>query len=419
MTAPVRVPAGTESSPPSGPVAVPARPEPSAPRAGRGRARFVALGLVTAIAVAGGTYWALTVGHESTNDAQVEGHVEPVSVRIPGIVTAVKVRDNEVVEAGAILVELDRADQEARLAVARADYSAATAAREAAEAQAALTEKSASANLQQAKGGIAQAASTVTVSRASVDQARADVAAAESRVGLARTEYQRTEQLFASGSVSPAARDAQKAALDQAEAAASLAEARLASAEAAIRANLGGVQLAEGRVAAAETISEQVAAARAAVALARAREEQARASVRIAELNLSYTTVRAPGRGVVSRRNVEVGQTVSPERPLLALVPLDDVWVVANMKETQVADLRPGQHATIWVDAFPGRPLQGHVDSLAAGTGSRFALLPADNASGNFVKVVQRVPVLLRFDAPPADMPVRPGMSAYVTVDTH
>jgi membrane fusion protein (multidrug efflux system) len=156
--------------------------------------------------------------------------------------------------------------------------------------------------------------------------------------------------------------------------------------------------------------------AQSAVKVAEARLLQARAAQRLAELNLSYATIRAPSSGVVARRTVEVGQMVSPERPLLAVVPLDDVWVVANFKEDQVAQMRPGQSARVHVDAF-GRDVDAHVDSLAAGTGSRFALLPPDNASGNFIKVVQRVPVLLRFDGDPG-VELRPGLSCSVTVRT-
>jgi membrane fusion protein (multidrug efflux system) len=137
----------------------------------------------------------------------------------------------------------------------------------------------------------------------------------------------------------------------------------------------------------------------------------------IAELSLSYTTVRAARRGVVSRRSVEEGQIVSPERPLLAIVPLDDVWVVANFKEDQLGAMAVGDQAAIEVDTYAGHRLQAHVDSMAGGTGARFALLPPDNATGNFVKVVQRVPVLLRIDDT-AGLELRPGMSAEVTVDT-
>ncbi len=136
-----------------------------------------------------------------------------------------------------------------------------------------------------------------------------------------------------------------------------------------------------------------------------------------AELNLSYTEVRAESSGMVARRSVEVGHSVSPERPLMAIVPLDDTWIVANFKEDQLAHMRAGQPVEVSVDSYSGRTFHGTVDSIAAGTGSRFSLLPADNASGNFTKVVQRVPVLVRL-ADAGDVALRPGMSANVTVVT-
>jgi membrane fusion protein, multidrug efflux system len=148
-----------------------------------------------------------------------------------------------------------------------------------------------------------------------------------------------------------------------------------------------------------------------------ARVQQAEAALKLAELNLSYTTVRAARRGVVSRRTVEEGQWVTPERPLMALVPLEDVWIVANFKEDQLADMHPGQPATVQFDTYGGREFAAHVESIGGGTGARFALLPPDNATGNFIKVVQRVPVLLRLDGS-AGVALRPGMSADVTVRT-
>jgi membrane fusion protein (multidrug efflux system) len=153
------------------------------------------------------------------------------------------------------------------------------------------------------------------------------------------------------------------------------------------------------------------------VSLADAHAAQAAAALHLAELALSYTTVRAPRAGVVSRRSVEDGQVVSPERPLLAIVPRDDVWIVANFKEDQLADMRPGQVADIRFDTFGRRDFTGHVESVAGATGARFALLPPDNATGNYVKVVQRVPVLIRLDAA-ASVELRPGMSADITVHT-
>jgi membrane fusion protein (multidrug efflux system) len=254
-------------------------------------------------------------------------------------------------------------------------------------------------------------------SKASIAQATAEVAAAESRRKLAQLDFDRNSQLFSSHVVSQAALDAASASLEQASANLEQSQARLVSAKAGQQNSYGTLEAARGRVLAAESGPEQVEAAQAAVELATAKLSQAEAALSQAELNVSYTQIKAEVAGIVSRRSVEVGQMASPEKPLLALVPVDDSWIVANFKEDQIANMRPGEAAEIEVDAFGGRKLHGHVDSLAGGTGARFSLLPPDNASGNFTKVVQRVPVLIKLDER-AGLELRPGLSAQVTVLT-
>jgi membrane fusion protein (multidrug efflux system) len=378
-------------------------------------ARSVALVLSLAAMAAAGAAYVAALGTESTDDAQVEGHVQLVSPRVSGVIARTLVVDNQKVKAGDVLVELDRVDFEARLTAAKADALTSEAAVGAARAQLALTEKMADALLSQASGGLKQAASSVSSSRALVAQSQADLTAARARQKLAESDFARARRLSDGGILATSEFEAAQAAFDQANAGASQAEARLASAEASISSSFGGVESARGRLVAAQTAPEQVENARAAVRVAEARLEQSRAAARLVELNLSYTTIRAPSAGIVARRAAELGQTVSPERPLMAIVPLDDVWVVANFKEDQLAKLRPGARAQIEIDSYEDRAFTGHVESLSAGTGSRFALLPPDNASGNFVKVVQRVPVLIRLDHKNNDE-LRPGMSAKVTV---
>ena len=382
----------------------------------RRRTPLLIAALATVALLVSGTIYLLHRGQESTDDAQVEGRVLNVSSRVAGQVLHLKVEDNQVVEAGDVLLELDPADFAARLAVARADLSAAEASVTEAISALALTQKTAPAGLTQAQGGLETATSTVTATRAALDEARAAVAAAESRTKLSELSLRREQQLARGGAVAQAALDASQTELDEAQAARDRALARLAAARAAVSGSSGGVALARGRLTAAATESEQISAAKARLALARAHAEQARATLSLAQLNLDYTAVRAPRRGVVSRRSVEVGQSVAPERPLLAIVPLDDVWVVANYKEDQLADVRPGQRAVVHIDTFGGREFTGHVQSIASGTGARFALLPPDNATGNFVKVVQRIPVLVRLDQGMNEL--RPGMSADVSVWT-
>ena len=390
--------------------------EASGPPKPRGkRAKKVLLGLLLAAATVGGTAWVLTMDQESTDDAVIESHVLSVSARTGGQVERVLVKDNEVVEAGQVLVELDARELKARFELARADAQSAQAQLDLARAQLEVTLRSTNAGLRQARGSVSQASSTVDSSKAQLDQAKADLAAAEARLKLTGLDLDRARGLFDSKAIPQAELDMRQANYDQAKAAHDQVEARLVSTGATISGGYAGVEQARGRLAAAETAPQQVKAARAQVELAAARESQAQASLRLAELNLSYATIRAPLRGSVARRSVEVGNMVSPDRPLLALVSLDDVWVVANFKETQIGRMRPGQRATLKVDTYGGRKIAAHVESLAAGTGSRFALLPPDNASGNFIKVVQRVPVLLRIDDR-RGFELRPGMSVDVTV---
>jgi membrane fusion protein (multidrug efflux system) len=376
------------------------------------------VGALVAIAAAGwGGWWWLHHGTETTDDAFVEGRVVTIAARVSGQVARVPVTDNQLVAAGDVLVELDPEPFEARLAVARADAAAAHANADSARAALALVERTAPAALAQAEGTLNAARSTERSAQAAIDQARADIVAAESRRQLADLELGRTRTLVASGAEAKAELDRRQSAFDAAAAAVSEARARLAVAQAAVPTSRGGIEVALGRVDGARTTDQQVAAARAGLELAESRAQQAEAAQRLAELDLTYTKVRAPHAGIVSRRVVEVGQTTSPDRPLLALVERDDVWIVANFKEDQLASIRPGQRVDVRFDTFGRHDFTGHVDSVAGATGARFALIPPDNATGNFVKVVQRVPVLIRLDGA-SGVELRPGMSADVTVHT-
>jgi membrane fusion protein (multidrug efflux system) len=386
---------------------------PAAPA--RSRAKTLLPVLVGAAAIAAGVVYWLGRGHESTDDSQVEGHVATVAARVSGQVKRVLVKDNQEVKAGDVLVELDDRDLAARLAAARADRQAAQASVSAAEKQLALADTSAHSNLAVARGGMTQASALEETTRATIDQSRADVTAAQARLTLAEADLHRAQKLFADRAIPQAEMDARQSAFDQAGAALAQAHARQTSAEASLGNWQGTLETARGRLVAAQSGPVQIESARAQLELAQARLAQTEAALAQAELNLSYTVVRAEVAGTVARRTVEPGQTVSPERPLMALVALDDVWVVANFKEDQLGHMHAGQRAEVRIDTFGGQRFAGHIESFAPGTGSRFSLLPPDNASGNFTKVVQRVPVLVRLDARPT-LPLRPGMSAAVTV---
>jgi membrane fusion protein (multidrug efflux system) len=387
--------------------------QPNSPR--RGRAKFVTLGMLALALLGGaGAYW-LSLGKETTDDAQVEAHVLNISSRVSGVIAMTVVKDNQSVKLGDVLAELDRADFEARLAGTQADLRAAKATLDGSRAALALAQSNVDATLRQARGGLAQATSGLGVSRAELEQSQADEAAAAARLRLATTEFGRVRQLLAGGALSQASLDEAQARLDEATASMARVSARLNSERASIASGYGSIESANGRLAVAQAGPQQVDAAKAAVMLASARVEQAEAANHLAELNLSYTTIRAPRDGMVARRAAEVGQAVAPDRPLFAIVPLDDTWVVANFKEDQLTNVVPGARADIEVDAFGGKTFAARVESISAGTGSRFALLPPDNATGNFTKVVQRVPVLLRL-LPQQGVALRPGFSAKVTV---
>jgi membrane fusion protein (multidrug efflux system) len=391
-------------------------PTNAAPKRARRKAPylFAALALVAA---GGGVTWYLTSrGKESTDDAQVEGHVSNVAARVPGQVRRVLVHDNQHVKVGDVLVELDDADYVAKLDAARADLAAVTASLTAAERQRDLTTKLAAATLSVARGGVAQAAAVSGSTEANIEQARAEIASASSRAELAQIELGRAQRLFDKSAIPQSELDARRATADQADAAVAQARARLVSAEANRSNSSGTVLAARGHLASAEAGPEQIAAAEAQVELARAKVEQARTAVHVAELNLGYTRIRSEIEGNIAKRTVEPGQIVGADRPLMAVVGTSELWIVANLKETQLAHVHAGQPVRVKLDTY-GDSLKGTIDSIQFGTGSRFALLPPDNASGNFTKVTQRVPVRIEI-ADRRGLELRPGMSADVTIYT-
>ncbi len=395
-----------------GPVAVtgaPAQPK-------RNRAPFVLGGLVLAAAIGAGIYYITHVGKVSTDDAQVEAHVQNVASRVSGQVKTVLVQDNQAVKTGDVLVLLDDSDQVVKVKAASADLKANLAQLHAAQAQKSLIETTAKANLAVAEGGVEQASAMTGTTQAGIDQSKADVAAAESHKALTKTERATAERLHSGGALAQSELDVRIAADLGADAALAQAKARLASAL-ANRGNTGGsIASARGKLLAASTVDEQLEAAKAQVDLAQARVDASQAALDRANLEEEYTKVKAEITGTIAKRSVEPGQIVSPDRPLMAVVDLADTWIVANLKETQLEDVKAGQPVDIEIDTFSGT-FDGQVDSIAAGTGSRFSMLPPDNASGNFIKVTQRVPVKITLKDRKGKA-LRPGMSADITIHT-
>ena len=396
------------------------------------RIRIVIAVVVVALLGTGAWLWA-TAGREKTDDAQIDAHVTPMATRIGGTVLRVPVADNQQVEGGATLVEIDPRDYEIALERVKAELADAEAAAQAANVNVPITSTTLSSNVSTARGGVEQAQAAIADGQGGIEAARARLATAQARVREAEAnatktarDVERFKGLLAKDEIPQQQFDAAVAAADATRAATDSARSQVTEAEIGIKA--ADSRLAQARVAeqqaqaglrSAQTAPEQVAATRARAAAAAARVEQMRAAVKQAELNLQYATVKSPVKGIVSRKSVEVGQVVQPGQPLMAIVALDRVWITANFKETQLENLRAGQPVTVKVDAYGGREFRGKVDSIAAATGARFSLLPPDNATGNFVKVVQRVPVKIVLDEgqDPGHL-LRPGMSVVPTVRT-
>jgi membrane fusion protein (multidrug efflux system) len=392
---------------------------------------FVGVGLVLALLVGGYFGFHALWPREGTDDAQVSGHVSPVATRVGGTVVAIKVQDNQAVKAGMVLVELDPRDYQLAVAKAEADLAAAEAASSAARSDVPVTSSSARSGEQVAIVATGNADAGLTAASREVEASRAKVASAEARLLEAKARAQRAGQDLARLAPLAAKDEIPRQQLDAATADKQAADAAVASADAAVSeagANLAVAesrrQQAEGVVAqaraqarAAATAPQQIAMIEARASAASAQVLQARAALNQARLNLERTQVRAPADGVVSRRTVEVGQVVQPGQAMMSVTSLHDVWVTANFKETQLGSMTPGQRVDVEVDAYGGRTYHGKVESIAGATGATFSLLPPDNATGNFVKVVQRVPVKILLDqaGDPAAV-LRPGMSVTATV---
>jgi membrane fusion protein (multidrug efflux system) len=302
-----------------------------------------------------GAYWHATRFDVATDDAQVEADTVPLAPRVGGAVARVLVQENQAVKKGDLVLVIDHEDLAAKVREAEADVEIARAQASAADAQ--------------------------------VGAAEAAMLRAGAEAEKAKTDLERAEMLRKGEAIPPEK-------LDAAKTTETISRAGLASSRA------------------------QYTGAQAQAKLARAREKAAEASLDLAKLQLAYTKIWAPEDGVVSKLAVHEGQLVAPGQPLAELVP-NSTYVVGNFKETQVGSMRAGQRAVVEIDAYPGVKLEGTVESLSGGTGARFSLIPPDNASGNFVKVVERVPVRIAWTkTPPPEVKLRAGLSAYVTVKT-
>jgi membrane fusion protein, multidrug efflux system len=427
---------------------------PAAPGGRRRAFRIFVTLLAIAAAVGGGGYWLYARQYESTDDAFIEAHVVYIAPKVSGQVLRVLVEDNQIVRKGDLLVEIDPRDYEARVAQARGALAAAKSRRQGAGVNVDMTGVTSKAGVEGAGAAVEiaksaflagksqvsvaqsrleQAKAAIRSAQAFVEQTKADVAASEAEANRTQLDVVRYRELFPSGSATRQQLDNAEAADLSAQAKLASARKKVASAEAQVaEAQAGeqtaaeGVHLAQAQLAQAESGVAQAVAHLAEMNITTQRVDfstrqeesaggdvgQLEGALRQAELQLEYTRIVAPEAGRVTRKAAEIGAYVQVGQAMMAIVPTE-VWVVANFKETQLARMEANQPATVRVDAYPGRVFPAHVDSIQAGAGARFSLLPPENATGNYVKVVQRVPVKIVLDSPPGELPLMgPGMSA-------
>jgi membrane fusion protein (multidrug efflux system) len=349
--------------------------------------------------------------YESTDDAQVDGHINSISGRVSGHVIKLNVQDNQLVQAGTVLVEIDPADYQVAYEKAKADYANSQAAAVAAGVNVPITSINTTSQISVSDADVNSARAGIQVAKQQFQAAKAEMAQAEANNVKAQNDLARYKQLVDKQEIS-------QQQYDQATAAAAASAAGVAAARANADAAQQQVTQADGKLVQAQANQRYANTAPKQMEVIKARESAALADVQRkkadldqASLNLQYTKIIAPVNGIVSDRTVEVGQNVAPGQELMKVINLDDVWITADFKETQLRNMKVGQRVTIEVDAN-GRKYDGKVDSFASASGARFSLLPPENATGNYVKVVQRIPVKLILDpGTNNDHQLRPGES--------
>jgi membrane fusion protein, multidrug efflux system len=375
----------------------------------RFRVALIVGGIV--LLVAGFFFWRYLGSYESTDDAQVDGHLNAISTRVSGHVIKLLVNDNQFVEAGTPLVEIDPKDYQVAVAKARAAYQDAQATAESMQVNVPITSvntgsqlSSSQAEVESGRAGVSMARQQLEASRAELEQAIANDIKAQNDVG-------RYKQLVDKQEISHQQYDQAVAAAKSSAAGVAAARANVAAAEQMISQAQSKREQAEANLRSAQTAPQQLSAMRSRAQAAEAQAQQKKAELEQATLDLGYTRLVAPISGIVSNRTVEVGQNVQVGQELMKIINLDDIWVTANFKESQLRYMRPGQRATISVDAY-GKKYNGRVESIAGASGALFSMLPPENATGNYVKVVQRIPVKITFDpGETKEHILRPGMS--------
>jgi membrane fusion protein, multidrug efflux system len=400
---------------------------PNPPRSGRRTLVRAIVLLIALAAVAAGSFyaWKYFSAYESTDDAEVDGHINAISARINGYVLDVPVDNERYVKAGDVLARIDPKDYSVALANAQADLAAAEAASLSSRTDVPITSTTTSSQLKNARSGRADTDAALLGAQRQLSAAQARLDTAEAQVREAQSTYKNTADdvaryklLIAKDEISQQRYDTAVSISDTAKASVDARQAAVAEAQQNVRVAQSAIDQANARIVQADasiesalTAPQQVAVSQARAKSAEAIVAQRRALVEQAQLNLSYCTIVAPVSGIVEKKSVEVGSNVSPGQELMAVIPLDDIWVTADFKEAQLRHMKAGQRVTFSVDAY-GREYKGRVTGIGGASGSLLSLLPPENATGNFVKVVQRLPV--RIDIDPGqndDHRLRPGMS--------
>jgi membrane fusion protein (multidrug efflux system) len=382
------------------------------------------LRVLVVIAIIGvAIYWWQGRKFEDTDDAQVDGHIYPISARVSGHVVKVNVEEGQFVHAGSVLVEIDNRDYQVAVERAQADYMDALASSQAAQFNVPISEVGSSSQIHSAQADVLNSQAGITAATKQVEEAQARLIQAQANAKTANADQARYQMLVDKKEISQQQYDQAVAAATSANAAVSAAAAGVRSSQEVVKQTKARLGQSQASLANAQITPKQIAVTEAHARGGEALAARSKASLDQAQLNLGYTVIVAPVDGVVGNRNAQIGQNVQVGQELLSIVPLKDIWVTANFKETQLERMRPGQSVEIRVDALGGLKLRGQVTSIAGATGARFSLLPPENATGNYVKVVQRVPVRIDFvdrDQPNfnQDARLRPGLSVlpYVRV---
>jgi membrane fusion protein, multidrug efflux system len=391
---------------------------PPARRSRKRRRNVVILATIVVVLVAGVFLWRYLSGYESTDDAQADVHLYPVSARVSGHVVRVNINDNQWVEKGTVLVEIDPTDFQVAVAQAQANLANAEATAQSLNITVPITSVNTLSQLESSSSGIEDASAGVRAAEKQLTAAHAQLEEAEANDVKAQDDLHRYKLLVEKREISAQIYDQALASARSSTAAVAAASANESAAEQFIQQARSRLTQAAANHKSAETGPQQVLSTRARVRAAIADVHQKRALLEQAELNLQYTKVLAPVSGEVNK-TVVVGLNVQDGQQLLTVVPLDEVWVTANFKETQLKQMRVGQRATIHVDST-GQTLKAHVDSIAGATGPLFSLLPPENATGNYVKIVQRIPVKIVLDSGEnRDRRLRPGMNVVPDVYFH